>query len=52
MRQVVASYEDSPYALRNSIRELRDEQPEPMASAFFHPDQDEAVTQHTSRFSQ
>ena len=28
-------------------RELREEQPEVMVAAFFHPDKDEPVEQHT-----
>jgi len=39
-----------PADLRESIRELRDEEPQPLSSEMVHPDKDDAIEGHRSRF--
>ncbi len=50
MATLLRDHADGPAALRNSIQEIRGEQPPPLAAAFEHPDKADAVEQHLTRF--
>ncbi len=51
MEKLLGAHSENPYALKNSIRELNQEKPAPLANKFVHMDKDEVVQQHISRFN-
>ncbi|XP_010767710.1 uncharacterized protein [Notothenia coriiceps] len=50
LEDLLQAYSDSPQNLRESIQEVRNQEPQPLASEMDHPDKDEAVRRHRCRF--
>ena len=51
MEHLVTQYRDSPAALHESIGNIRQNQPQPLAAEFDHPVKADAVAQHVARFN-
>jgi len=51
MERVLRGYRDNQQELRDSIQDVRDKQPPTLSAAYFHPDKEEAITAHVSRFN-
>ncbi|XP_070550424.1 uncharacterized protein [Ptychodera flava] len=50
MRKLLESYQDSPSDLRHSIDGMRGSVPENLAASYDHPDKQQAIASHVTRF--